>query len=119
MNKKILSALLMGAFFIASTSMFVSCKDYDDDIKNLQAQIDKNTAAINAIQTKINEGAILESVTSISNGIRVVINGTPYDITNGKDGVDGKDGVTWTIGDDGFWYKNGEKTAYKAIGEKR
>lgn len=26
---------------MASTSMFVACKDYDDDIKNLQAQIDK------------------------------------------------------------------------------
>ena len=26
---------------MASTSMFVACKDYDDDIKNLQTQIDK------------------------------------------------------------------------------
>jgi hypothetical protein len=31
----------MGAFFIASMSMFTSCKDYDDDINDLQAQIDK------------------------------------------------------------------------------
>ena len=41
MNKRFLSTLLFGALFIASTSMFVSCKDYDDDIKNLQTQIDK------------------------------------------------------------------------------
>jgi len=41
MNKRFLTALLTGAFFLASTSMFVACKDYDDDIKNLQAQIDK------------------------------------------------------------------------------
>ena len=40
MNKKILSALLLAAFGFASSSMFVSCKDYDDDIKNLQTQID-------------------------------------------------------------------------------
>ena len=40
MNKKILSALLLVAFGFASSSMFVSCKDYDDDIKNLQTQID-------------------------------------------------------------------------------
>ena len=41
MNKRFLSTLLTGAIFLAATSMFVSCKDYDDDIKNLQAQIDK------------------------------------------------------------------------------
>ena len=41
MNKRFLTALLTGAFFLASTSMFVACKDYDDDIKNLQTQIDK------------------------------------------------------------------------------
>lgn len=40
--------------------------------------------------------------------------------TNGKDGKDGKNGTNadvWTIGTDGFWYKNGVKTEYKAIGE--
>ena len=41
MKRKIFSTLLMGAFFIASMSMFTSCKDYDDDINDLQAQIDK------------------------------------------------------------------------------
>ena len=38
---------------------------------------------------------------------------------DGKDGVDGKDGASpelWTIGNDGFWYLNGEKTGYKATG---
>lgn len=42
MRKKILSALLLGLFTVASTSTFVSCKDYDDDISNLQEQITKN-----------------------------------------------------------------------------
>ena len=45
MYKKFLSAILLGAFTIASTSTFVSCKDYDDDIKNLQTQIDENKAS--------------------------------------------------------------------------
>lgn len=48
MNKKFLSGILCGALLIASASTFVSCKDYDDDIKNLQEQIDqdeKGTAA--------------------------------------------------------------------------
>ena len=46
MNKRFLTALLTGAFFIASASMFVSCKDYDDDIK-------KNTDAISALQSEL------------------------------------------------------------------
>ena len=42
MRKKILSALLLGLVTVASTSTFVSCKDYDDDVKNLQDQITTN-----------------------------------------------------------------------------
>ena len=41
MNKKFLSAILFGALMVTSTGTFVSCKDYDDDIDNLQGQIDK------------------------------------------------------------------------------
>ena len=41
MNKKYLSALLFGALTLASTGTFTSCKDYDDDIEELQGQIDK------------------------------------------------------------------------------
>ena len=40
MRKKYLSALLFGALLVASTGTFTSCKDYDDDIANLQGQID-------------------------------------------------------------------------------
>ena len=55
MNKRFLSTLLFGALFIASTSMFVSCKDYDDDIKNLQTQIDKAAlkSQLDALQTTL------------------------------------------------------------------
>ena len=41
MNKKFLSAVLFGALMVSSTGTFTSCKDYDDDIDNLQEQIDK------------------------------------------------------------------------------
>ena len=41
MNKKFLSAVLFGALMVSSTGTFVSCKDYDDDIDNLQEQINK------------------------------------------------------------------------------
>ncbi len=41
MNKKFLSAILFGALMVTATGTFVSCKDYDDDIDNLQEQINK------------------------------------------------------------------------------
>ena len=44
MNKKYLSALLFGAMTLASTGTFTSCKDYDDDIENLQEQLNKKTS---------------------------------------------------------------------------
>ena len=45
MKRKYFSALLMGALTVASVSTFTSCKDYDDDISNLQGQIDKLATA--------------------------------------------------------------------------
>ena len=45
MKRKYLSALLMGTQTVASMSTFTSCKDYDDDISNLQVQIDKLATA--------------------------------------------------------------------------
>ena len=53
MKKKIFSKLLMGAVLVASISSFVSCKDYDDDISNLQSQIDK--AALKADVTALDQ----------------------------------------------------------------
>ena len=41
MKTKFLTRLLTGALFVASVSSFVSCKDYDDEINNLQNQINK------------------------------------------------------------------------------
>ena len=35
----------------------------------------------------------------------------------GDDGEDGVDADVWTIGDDGYWYKNGNPTNYKAKGD--
>ena len=36
MKKRFFSSMFFAACFCASMSMFVSCKDYDDDINNLQ-----------------------------------------------------------------------------------
>ena len=45
MKRKYLSALLMGVLTLSSVSTLTSCKDYDDDISNLQGQIDKLATA--------------------------------------------------------------------------
>ena len=117
MNKKILSAMLSVAMLFAAGSAFVSCKDYDDDIKNLQGQIDNLSKAVQDIQAQIQKGYLLTDVSPITGGIKVTLSdGRSWDIVNGKDGAAGKDGDVWTIGDDGFWYKNGAVTPYKAIG---
>ena len=40
MRKKVFSALLFGTLAVVSTGSLVSCKDYDDDITNLQEKVD-------------------------------------------------------------------------------
>ena len=52
MNKKFLSAILFGALMVTSTGTFVSCKDYDDDIENLQGQI-SNLATKSDVEAKL------------------------------------------------------------------
>src|SRR5574344_1207183 len=55
MNKKLISALFVGALLLGSTSALTSCKDYDDDINDLQAQIDKAALAsdVAALKTQL------------------------------------------------------------------
>ena len=54
MKRKYLSALLMGTLTVASMSTFTSCKDYDDDMSNLQGQIDK-LATADQLSQKVTE----------------------------------------------------------------
>ena len=62
MRKKYLSALLFGALLFASAGTFTSCKDYDDDINNLQSQITANADAIKALQDLVNAGKYVSGV---------------------------------------------------------
>jgi hypothetical protein len=115
MNKKFLSAILFGVLMVTSTGTFVSCKDYDDDIKDLQGQINSNKDAIAALQKLVGEGKWVTNITPVANGFTVTMSdGTSQTVTSVK-GEDGKDGTEWTIGEDGFWYKDGEKTASQAV----
>ena len=117
-NKKLLKALLFGGLVFSFTGTFVSCsEDYDDDIKGLQAQIDAQRASLAEIETLLQSGVVIKDVKSDTNGIKLTLsNGNEYVLTHGEDGKDGKDAAVWTIGTDGYWYLNNEKTEYKAIG---
>ena len=53
MNKKFLNAVLFGALIASSAGTFTSCKDYDDDIKSLQEQIDKSGSTVGDLQTQL------------------------------------------------------------------
>ena len=117
MNKKYLSVILFGALMLGTTGTFTSCKDYDDDINNLQTQITANADAIKKLQDLVGEGKWVTSVVGIENGIKVTMNdGTTADILgiNGEDGKDGKDGTVVTI-IDGFWAFDGVKSEYPAV----
>ena len=64
MKKKFLSTLLMGALFIASVSVFTSCKDYDDDINKLNQEL---TSLKSSLEKRVSdlEAAKTECVTNL------------------------------------------------------
>ena len=116
MNKKFLSAILFGALMVSSTGTFVSCKDYDDDIDQINQKLDGVEATVADLQKKIGDGAFVKSITPTADGFTVTMSdGSSTTITGikGDKGEAGKDGAEWTI-IDGYWACNGEKTTVKA-----
>ena len=123
MKRKYFSVLLMGALTMTSVSTLTSCKDYDDDISNLQNQIDQLNELVKKIQGQIEKGAILESVTPTSEGVTIKLsNGNTYNIKNGETGAtgaagqDGKNGTVWKIGENGNWWASTDGVTYTDTG---
>lgn len=125
--------MFFGALSLAVSTAVTSCKDYDDDIDNLQTQIDANKASIADLQKFVNEGKWVKGVESVTGGFKITFSdGQSYTVVNGKDGakgetgatgaqgVAGKDGYSPYIGEDGFWYfynaetQKVEKSKYQA-----
>ena len=116
MNKKFLSAILFGALMVSSTGTFVSCKDYDDDIDEINNKLNTLETTVAELQKKIVDGAYVKSITPNAEGFVVTMSdGTTTTIKSAK-GQDGKDGTQWTITEDGYWACDGEKTDVKAVG---
>ncbi|RHL02393.1 MULTISPECIES: PL29 family lyase N-terminal domain-containing protein [Bacteroides] len=115
MNKKFLSAILFGALMIGSTGTFTSCKDYDDDIKDLQGQIDANKTAIEKINALVNGGSVITGVTKTDKGVTVTLsNNTSFELTNGEKGTAGS---VVEIGENGNWWIDGKDTGKPSKGD--
>lgn len=114
MNKKFVGALLLGSLIMAGGT-FTGCSDYDDDINSVNERVDEVRSVLDELQTQVNEGLTISGVEKTDNGVIITMSdGNTYELTNGENGVDG---TTWEIGEDGYWYKNGTKTDYQAIGK--
>ena len=110
MNKKFLSAILFGALMVTSTGTFVSCKDYDDDIENLQGQINANASAIAELKALVGDG---NYVTGISvSGQNLVVNTKNGSTSVALPKCEDKVGSICTV-EDGVLYIDGKATDIK------
>ena len=76
MNKKFLSAILFGALMVTSTGTFVSCKDYDDDIDEINSKIDKIETTLSELESKIGDKGVTSVTFDEKTGVLTVVDGT-------------------------------------------
>lgn len=120
MNKKFLSAILFGALMVSSTGTFVSCKDYDDDIDQINKELTDIKSAISELQTKVGAGKFVTNIVKEGEGIKITWNDNStntIETIKGADGAAGKNGTVVTIVD-GYWAFDGVKSEYPAKGDK-
>ena len=102
------------AAVVAGLASAVSCQDLSKEVDALTKDVASLKTQLADLQKAIDEGAILKSVSSKDGVLTIVTSTGTYTI---KDGKDGKDADVWTIGTDGYWYKNDKKSEWKAVGE--
>ena len=69
MRKRFVKVVLLGALAFATTTSFISCKDYDDDINRIDDEIGQINQSLDELKTSIGNAGV-KSVT--------------YDSTTGK-----------------------------------
>ncbi len=103
MRKKYLSALLFGALLFASAGTFTSCKDYDDDINNLQEQINTVKTDLESLKSTV-EGLDGVKTLSYADGMLIIETGkgtkveVPVPSATGVTTVELKDNVLYVDG---------------------
>lgn len=141
-NQKLAGVAFRWALFcgIAATSL-VGCKDYDDDIDNLNNKVDGLQSTLESLQADIKAGKFVKNIEATADGIKVTFsnddtkdiaiegkaavvkvdaNGNLVDgdgniIVKAEDmkGADGKDGQTPEI-KDGMWWVGDKNTGVPA-----
>ncbi|MDN0053030.1 hypothetical protein QVN91_08675 [Bacteroides caecigallinarum] len=74
MRKKYLSALLFGALLVTSAGTFTSCKDYDDEINDLQTQITDVKTALAELQKAVEAGKYVSDIVADGTGLKITWN---------------------------------------------
>ena len=134
MKKKLFFKLFIFAVIGALVTV-TSCKDYDEDITDLQTQITSLKTTVDAIDAAVKSGSVIKSVTPVTNGIKITLsNNQDYTITNGAAGATGATGSKGdkgdkgdtgaagtagsvvTIGANGNWFINGTDTGKPSRG---
>ncbi len=94
-----------------------SCVGYDEDIDEIWKKYEELKTAIENLQKQVDEGNYIVSYQTISGGFKITFkDGRSFDIVNGQNGTNGKDGTTWDIGKvNNCWYKDGKNTGYLAV----
>lgn len=111
---------------------FVGCNDLETEINGLAGRVEALEKSVADLQAAIDGGAVITNVETTADGVKVTLSdGSTFTVKNGADGAKGDKGETgaagapganganatvWTIGEDGYWYQDGVKTNYKAVG---
>ena len=96
--------MLFGALLFASAGTFTSCKDYDDDINNLQEQINTINTTLEELTSKINGLGAGVTDFKYENGKLVIVTdkGTNFEVTlpeaDGIKELEIKDGILYADG---------------------
>lgn len=88
---------------VASFTVQSCAKDFSEDIDALKAQIAAAQASITSLQSAINAGKLVKTVTTVTNGYTITFSdNTSITITNGATGATGATGSTGATGATGF-----------------
>jgi len=102
MKKKVLfSSVLAVALGFATSSTFVSCKNYDDDISSLNNRVSSLETSIKNLESQITAGSTITDVSTDGDAIKVTLsNGKTYSFES----ADNADAQLVKVGEDGYLY---------------
>lgn len=102
--KKILLAIFGAAFLMVGCTKEIQTyvEDLNTRVSALEDKVAQNEAAITALQTAVNQGVSIASVTENADGWLITLtDGNKYQLNHGKNGTDGTNGTNGKDGKDG------------------